>query len=117
MAEPQLYIIVAILITIPAIVSTFIREPVRFQTKTENLNRIAVGLMFGTWVGTVHISVDMMFRNNIDVMSIGAVLGFIAHWALLAFIPVLASMWYWLVGKFVKSPTEFAKSSSSTSNT
>lgn len=99
-----MYIVVAILITIAAIVSTFIREPDRFQTANSHLNHVSIGLMVGTWVGTLHILWIMLFKNSYDVMSAFAVIDFIVHCLILAFIPVLGSLWYRLIARFRESP-------------
>lgn len=116
MADPQMYIVVAILLTIAAIVSTFIRETDRFQIPNPHLNHMSIGLMLGAWVGTFHIFWVMLFANSYDAMSTFAVFDFVVHCSILAFIPVSAALWYRLIARFGVSSAGLPTSPSATSD-
>ena len=103
MAATPLYVTVAILMAIAAIISTEIRARESLLAK-RGVNAVAVSLLAAAWISILQIGVAMLFKNNYEAMSKLAVFDLVAHTLVLVILLVIVCLWYRAIALYKETP-------------
>ncbi len=65
---------------------------------------MAIAMLVGSWISVAHIMLAMVYRNDLDVLSTGGVVGMIAHGLVLVLLLNVVTIWYCAVAIYKETP-------------
>jgi len=101
--EAPLYIVVALVVAVTAMIAADVRDKGRLLPN-RGANIMAIAMFVGSWISVAHIIIAMVYRNDLDALSTGAVVGMIAHCLVLVLLLNVVSIWYWAVAVYKETP-------------
>ena len=101
--EAPLYIVVALIVAVTAMIAADVRDKGRLLPN-RGVNLMSIAMMAGSWISVTHILFAMVFRNDLDALSTGSVVGMIAHGFVLVLLLNVVTIWYWAVALYKETP-------------
>ena len=98
--SPQLYIVVAILLAIAAIISADLRDEKAGLFDKKGVNRVALVLLAGSWIALLQIGIEMAAKIALHEISAWAIAGMAVHSIVLVMIGIVVTAWYWSIAVY-----------------
>ena len=102
-ADTALYVTVAIVVALAAIVATDLRTGDK-QLPRWGVNVCTLALMFASWLGVLQILAETMLINDYEAMTRVGYWQWVLHCLLLITVLVVISFWYKAVAVYKETP-------------